>query len=165
VSSNRFGGRGATAGSRVQIRSAAQAESGTVIPAEQETGRSGQGQLFPHHIPDVDVGGALEQGVEIRIIRRLRVSAEDGGVHINVHCGTDIGQASPALALHLAMHTAPPQVFTVTSRLQLTGHRHWAYQMQIQTFERGIVGPKLSDRAHGTSLKVPNVDSQHSRLK
>jgi len=117
ISSNRFGGRGTAAGSRVQVGSAVEAESGTVFPAEQQTGGNGQGQLFPHHIPDVDVRGALEQGIKVGIIRGLGVRAEDGGIHVDVHFGADIDQASPALALHLTVHAAPPQVFTIASSL------------------------------------------------
>ena len=117
ISSNRFGGRGTTAGSRVQVGSAVQAESGAVFPAEQQAGGSGQGQLFPHHIPDIDVGGALEQGIKVGIIRGLGIRAEDGGIHVDVHFGADIGQASPALALHLTVHAAPPQEFSIPGSL------------------------------------------------
>ena len=117
ISSNRFGGRGTTAGSRVQVGSAVQAESGTVFPAEQQAGGSGQGQLFPHNVPDIDVGGALEQRIKVGIIRGLGIRAEDGGIHLDVHFGADVGQASPALALHLTVHAAPPQVFTIAGSL------------------------------------------------
>jgi hypothetical protein len=65
------------------------------------------------------VGGTLEQGIKVRIVRGLGVRAEDRGIHVDVYVGTDIGQASPAFALHYTLHAAPPQVFTVASSLQL----------------------------------------------
>jgi hypothetical protein len=164
ISSNRFGGRGTTAESRVQVGSAAQAESGTILPAKQQPGGSGQGQLFPHHIPDIDVGGALEQGIKVGIIRGLRVRAEDGGIYVDVHLRPDIRQATPTLALHLTMHAAPPQVITIPRSLQLPCDRDGPNQMQLQTFESGIVGPKLPHGPDRASLKVPDVNSQHSRL-
>ena len=117
ISSNRFGGRGTTAGSRVQVGSTSETESGTFFPAEQQAGGSRQGQLFPHNVPDIDVGGALEQRIKVGIIRGLGIRAEDGGIHLDVHFGADVGQASPALALHLTVHVAPPQVFTIAGSL------------------------------------------------
>jgi hypothetical protein len=165
ISSNRFGGRGTTAGSRVQVGSAAQTESGAVIPAEQQASGSSQSQLFPHHISDVDVGGALEQGIKIGVVSRLRIRAEHRRVDVDIDLGADIGQTPPTFTLHGSVQAAPPEVFSIAGGLQLSSDRHRPYQIKIQSFERGIVGLKFPNRPHRASLKVPDVDSQHSRLK
>jgi hypothetical protein len=123
ISSDRFGGSGATAGARVQVSSAAGTESSAVFPAEQQSSRSGKGQLVPHYVPHVYVRGTLEQRVEVRIVRGLGIRAEDGSIDIDVYRRAHIGQATPALALHFSVHTTPPQVLTIPCCLQLPRHR------------------------------------------
>jgi hypothetical protein len=164
MSSNRFGGRGTTAGSRVQIGSAGQAESGTIFPAQEEPRGSCQGELLSDHIADVHMGRAGEQRIEVRIIRRLGVAAEHGRIHIDVYLGADIGQATPAFSLHDRLYGSPPEVLTIAGCLKLAFDRHRAHQVQIQAFKCGVVGLKLTDRPHGAPLEVPDVHSQHSRL-
>lgn len=163
-SSNRFGGLGTVARSRVKVRSAVQAETGTVFPAEQQTSRSRQGQLFPCYVPDVDMRRALEQGVKVGIVSGFGIGAEDRGVHIDVNVGADFGQAAPTLALQHAMKAAPPQVLTQPGGLQLPRYRYRPNQVQIQPIECGIIRLKLPHRANRSPLKVPDVHSQHSRL-
>jgi hypothetical protein len=109
--------------------------------------------------------GTLEQRIKVRIIRGLGIRAEDGGIHINVHRGAHVGQTPPALTLHLTVHATAPQVFAVTCRLQLPCYRYGTNQMEVQPFERRIVGPKLPYGPDRASLEVPDVYSQHSRLK
>ena len=77
-------------------------ETGTVFPAEQEAGGHGQSQFFPSHIPDVDMRGPLQEGIEIGILRRFRIGAEDGRIDIDVQIGAKLGQATPALGLQHA---------------------------------------------------------------
>jgi hypothetical protein len=163
-SSNWFGGRGAFTRSRVQVSSTRQTETGTVFPTEQQASWSRQGQLLPCYIPDVDVRGAFEQGVEVRIVRGLGIGCEDRGVHLNVDFGADIGQATATFTLHEATKAAPPQIFPMASGLQLPRYRYRTNQVQIQPFKCRIVGLKLSHRPDRSPLKVPDVHSQHSRL-
>jgi hypothetical protein len=164
ASSNRFGGRGTAAGPRVQVGSAREAETGTIIPAKQQPRGGGQGQLFSHDVPDVDVRGPRQQRVKVGIVRSLGIRGEHRGGDLDVHFGADVGQAPPALALHLPVDAPPPQVLTVAGGLQLPGNRDGANQVQIQTFKCGIVWPKLPNGPHRASLKVPEVNSQHSPL-
>ena len=111
------------------------------------------------------MGGALQQRIEIRIVRRFGIGAEDGGIHIDVHFGADVGKAATALALHLALELPPPQVLALVCRLKLPCYGNRADQVQIQALERGIVGLKLSHGPDRAPLKIPYVYSQHSRLK
>jgi hypothetical protein len=149
-SSNWFGGRGAAAGSRVQVRSTGETEAGTVFPAEQQAGGYRQSQLFPRDVPDVDMRRALQQRIGIGIVHCFRIGAEDGRIHGDVQFGANIGKASPALALHGTVEPAPPQVRPLARHLKLPRYGYRADQVQIQPLERGIVGLKLShcpDRA------------------
>jgi hypothetical protein len=104
VSSNRFGGRGTTAGSRVQIGSTGETEAGAILPAEQQTARSGQRKLLPHYVPDVDVRGPLQQRIEVGMVSRFGITAEDRGVDLDIQLGPDLGETAAALAFHHAMH-------------------------------------------------------------
>ena len=164
ISSDRFGGRGTTAGSRVQIGSAIETESGTRIPAEQQAGWSREDQLLSDHVPHIDVRCPFQQRVEVRIVRGLRIGAEDRSVYLDINVGTYIGQASPALALHGTLDPAPPEILSCPGGMQLTSYRNRTYQIEVQPVEGRIVGPKLPHRPHGATLKVPDVHSQHSRL-
>jgi hypothetical protein len=110
------------------------------------------------------VGGTFQQGIEVRIIRGFGIGAEDGGRHLDVHCGADIRQTAPALTLHFSPQASAPEVFAVTGRLQLAVDRDGAHQMQIQTLESGVVGLQLPNCSHRASMKVPDIHSQHSRL-
>jgi len=165
MSSNRFGGRGALARSRVQVRSTGETETGTVFPTEQQTGGDGKRQLLPRYVPDVYMRGAFKQRIEVGIVRGFGIGAEDRGIHVDVNVGADLGQAAPALALHDSVKAAPPEVLAMAGGLQLSRHRHRADQIQVQPIERGIVGLQLSHRPNRSPLKVPDVHSQHSRLK
>ena len=62
MSSSRFGGSVTGARPRVQVGPAAGAESGAVVPAEQQVGMSGERQFLPHDLSHVHGGGALGQG-------------------------------------------------------------------------------------------------------
>jgi hypothetical protein len=165
VSSDRFGGRGTTAGSRVQVGSTAETKAGTLLPAEQQARRGRQGQLLSHDITNVDVRRPLQQGVEVWIVCRLWIGAEDGRIDIDVQLGAYIRQAPPALTMHGSVDVPTPEILIRAGGLQLTRYRNRPNQIQIQSFKGGIVGPKLSHRPHRASLEIPDVDSQHSRLK
>jgi hypothetical protein len=120
ISSDRFGGRGTTAGSRVQIRSACETEPGTRISAEQQARWSSQHQLLSNYVPHVNVGCPFQQWVEVRVIGSLWIAAEHRRVNIDVHLGFDIGQATTALALHYAVKVPPPEILPGAGGLQLT---------------------------------------------
>ena len=64
-----------------------------------------------------------------------------------------------------AVDLPPPEVFAVAGGLQLPLDLHRSRQVEPQSLEGGIVGRELADSPHGTPLKVPDVDSQHSRLR
>ena len=164
-SSNRFGGRGAAAGSGVQVRSTRETKAGTVFPAEQETGGHRQSQLLPRDVPNVDMRRALQQRIGIGVVRGLGIGAEDGGIHVDVQFGANVGKAAPALGLQRTMEAAPPQELTLTGGLKLPGDRYRADQVQIQPLERMVVRLKLPHRPYRAPLQVPDVNSQHSRLK
>ena len=164
ISSGRLGGRGTTAGSRVQIGSTAQAEPRTIFSAEQQSGRSRQGQLLPHDVTNIDVRRALQEGVEIGVVSRLGIGAEDSSVDFDIYISLDVGQTAATLTLHGSVQLSPPEVLPVAGRLQLPGYRYWPLKVQVQAFECRIVGSKLPYRAHRAALKIPDVNSQHSRL-
>jgi hypothetical protein len=165
VSSNRFGGRGTTAGSRVQIGSTGGTKPGARFPAQQQVSGSSQGHFLPHHVTDVDVRGPLQQRIEVGIVACLGVTAEHRGININVYYGLHLGEAAPAFPFQDTVDLAPPEIFALAGLLELSGDRHRTDQIQIQPFKRRIVRPKLPDGANRAPLKVPDVDSQHSRLK
>jgi hypothetical protein len=165
VSSNRFGGRGTTAGSRVEIGSTGETEAGTLFPTEEETGRRRQNQLLPHYVPDIDMRGALQQRVEIGIVSRLRVAAEHRRVNIDIHFRPHLGQTAATFAFYLGVDGAAPEIFSFAGFLQLSVYRYRTNQIQIETFKRRIVWPELPNGPYRASLEVPYVDSQHSRLK
>jgi hypothetical protein len=165
ISSDRFGGRGTTAGSRVQIGSAVEAETGTVLPAQQEARGYGERHLFPDDVPNIDVRRPFQKRVEIGVVSRLGIRAEHRGVDLDVDIGPYSRQAAPAFSLQRSVDMAPPEILSGAGCLQLPGHRHRPAQIEIQSFKGGIVRPKLPHRSHRSPLKVPDVHSQHSRLK
>jgi hypothetical protein len=164
ISSDRFGGRGTTAGSRVQIGSTGETEPGTGISAEQQAGGSRKRQLLSYHIPHIDVRGPFQQGVEVGIVGRFRIGAEHGCIDVDVDLGPYISQAPPAFALHGSVDVPAPEILPFARGLQLPCHGDRAYQIQVQPFKGGVVGPKLPHRSNRAPLKLPEVHSQHSRL-
>ena len=76
-----------------------------------------------------------------------------------------LGQAAAALAPHRAVDVPAPQVLALPRRLQLALHLHRPVQLEVETLERGIAGLELTDRLDRAALQVPDVHSQHSRLK
>jgi hypothetical protein len=83
--------------------------------------RNGQGKLLSHHIPDVDMRGTLQQRVEVGMVSRLGIAAEDRGVDFDVHVGPDLGETAAALAFHYSMHRTPPEILPLPGFLQLPG--------------------------------------------
>ena len=164
VSSNGFGRAVTVTGPRVQVRPALGAESGTVVPAEQQVGVRGQRQLLAHDLGDVYAAGTLGQGIEIGIVSRFRVGREDRRVYVDVHLVEHVGQTATALPPHHAVNATPPEVFPVSGGLQLPRYGHRPDQAEPQPLEDRIVGLELPVGPDGASLKVPDVHSQHSRL-
>jgi hypothetical protein len=164
MSSNGFGGGTTGAGPRVQVRPTSGTESSTVFATEEQLGLDGQRELFTDRVDHVDVGRPLGQRVELRIVRRLGVGAENGRINLEVDLVEDLGEAPPALTPHHRVHVPSPQVGAIAGGLQLTPHRHRPGQAELQTLQNGVVGLEHSIRPHGTPLEFPNVHSQHSRL-
>ena len=76
MSSNRFGGSVTGARPRVQVGSAAGAESGTIVPAEQQVGLSGESQFLPHdHSPTSTAAARSDSEVEVGIVHRVGIGA------------------------------------------------------------------------------------------
>jgi hypothetical protein len=163
-SSNRFGGCGTFADSRVQVCSTGSTEAGTVFPAEQQPGGHGQRQLLPGYISYVDMRSTLEQRVRIGIVGRVRIRAEDGRIHVDAQNRPDISEASPAVRLQGPAKRPTPQVLAWAGSLELTRDRYGAHEVKIQTFERRIVRLQLTNSLDGPPLQVPYVHSEHSRL-
>ena len=164
MSSDRFGGSVTGARPRVEIGPAAGAEAGAVFPAEQQVGLGGEGQLLPHHLADVHGRRPIGERIEVGIVYRVRIGAEDRGIHRDVHLVEHLGQATAALAAHYAVEITPPEVLAFAGGLQLTTHHHRSYQIEPQAFERQIVGRKLPLGPDGTPLEVPDIHAQHSPL-
>ena len=165
-SSNRFGRGGATAARpRVQVRPAHGAESGTVIPTEQQIGLGRESELLAHHFSDVDGERALGQRIESGIVDRVRVAGEHGGVHVDVHVVQYFGETATALTANHPVDVAAPQILAVTGGLQLSLYRHRAFEPKSQPIERGVPGLEPSLGPDGTPENVSNVNSQHSRLR
>lgn len=165
-SSNRFGGRTATAARpRVQIRPAGGAEAGTVVPAQHEIGVCGERQLLAHDLGDVHAGGTVGQRIEIGIVGGVRVGGEHRGVDVDIHIVQHIREAPAALAAHDSVHVAPPKVLAVPGGLELSRHVNRLGESEPQPLERRIVGWEPPFGPDGTPLKVPNVNSQHSPLR
>src|SRR5215213_1158058 len=165
VSSNRFGGQRAGARPRVQVCPTLGAESRTVITAEQERGLRRQRELLTDDLGEVDVGGALRQRVKSGILGGLGIGGEHRGGHVDIHFIQYFGQAAAALAPHDAMNPAAPEVFSVARHLELAVDRDRASEAEPQALEHLVVGIEPSVGPHGTALEIPNVHSQHSRLK
>ena len=70
------------------------------------------------------VCGPLGQGIEIGIVGRLGIGAEDRGIHVDVHLVQHLGETAAALAPHDAVQLPPPQVFPGAGGLQLPRDRH-----------------------------------------
>ena len=164
ISSDRFGGRGTTAGSRVEIGSAGETEPGTIFPTQQQASRHSERKLLPYDVPDIDVRRPLQQRVEVGIIGRVGVGAEHRRIDIDIDGGPHVSQAAAALPVHGSVHMPAPEILSRPSRLQLPRHRHRPSQVQIQSFECGIVRPEIPHRTYRAPLKVPDINSQHSRL-
>jgi hypothetical protein len=109
-SSDRFGGRGTTAGSRVQIGSTCETQAGTGLPAEQQVGWSRQGQLLPHHVTHIDVRCPFQQGVKVGIVCGLGIGAEHGCVDIDVNISPYISQAPATLTLQCSVDVPSPEI-------------------------------------------------------
>jgi hypothetical protein len=110
------------------------------------------------------MGRALEYRVRVRIVRRIWIVGEERGIHLNVQNGTNISQTSSTVCLQGPAKGPAPQVFTGTRSLELSGYRHRTHKVKIQSFERRIIGLQLTNSLDGSSLEVPNVHSEHSRL-
>ena len=67
--------------------------------------------------------------------------------------------------LHHPVEAAAPQVLPTAAGLYLPFHRYRTDEIQIQPFKCRIVGLKLTLRPDRSPLEVPDVHSQHSRLK
>ncbi|HKP49929.1 MAG TPA: hypothetical protein VJU17_07925, partial [Gemmatimonadales bacterium] len=93
------------------------------------------------------------------------IGAEDRGIHVDVDIGFDISETTATLSLDGALDFPPPQEFPGAGGLQLTCDRYRSGQIQIQAFESRIVRRKFPHRPYRAALKVPDVHSQHSRLK
>lgn len=165
VSSDWFGGCAAGAGSRVQVGPARGAEAGTLIAAEEQASRSGESQLFPYHRPEVHRTGPFGKRIEIRIVRRLGIGAEHDGVDLEVQLVQDLGETAAAFASDGSVNVPPPEVFAFAGGLQLPLYLHRPRQVELQPREGGITGRKLADGPHGAPVEVPDIDSQHSRLR
>ena len=164
-SSNRFGVRGTAAVFDVQVRSAGGTKTGTIFPAQEKAAGDSQRQLLAGHVTDIDMRGTLEQGVRIGAVGSLRISAEQRPVNCDVDVAAHLTQAPPALGLQRATQGAPPQIFTWSGGLELAIYLDRSHQVKIQTLERRVIRLKLPDCLDGTPLKIPNVHSEHSRLK
>ena len=149
---------------RVQVRPARGAESGTVFPTQQQVGLRGECELLAHHFGDVYAGGPLGERIEIGIVGGVGIGGEHRGGHVDVHVVQHLGQAAAALPPDDAMDAPPPEVLSVAGGLQLAGDRHRSTRPSSSPSNAGSSGssPLGPD---GPSLEVPDVHSQHSRLK
>jgi hypothetical protein len=111
------------------------------------------------------VRSTLEQRVRIGIVSRVRIRAENGRIHADVQDGSDIAQAPPTIRLQGTAQRPTPQVLARTGSLKLARDRYRSYQVKIQPFEGRIVRLQLTNSLDGTSLQIPYVHSEHSRLK
>ena len=164
MSSSRFGGIVKGARPRVQVGPAAGAKAGAIVPAEQQVGLGGEGQLLAHHRPHVHGRRAVGQEIEIGVVHRVGIGAEHGGIHRHIHLVEHFSQAATTLTPDHAVEIAAPEVFAFRGSLQLPVNHHRSHQIESQTLEGRIVGRKLALGPDGTPLKVPNVHAQHSPL-
>jgi hypothetical protein len=141
ISSDGFGGRGTTAGTRIQVGATIQTQAGTVLPAQQEPGGRCQGELLANDIADVYVRRPFQQRIEVGVVGRVRISTEHCGIDVDVHISLDIGQASSALAVHGSVDAASPQILSGAGCLQLPGYRYRSHQVEIQSVKGGIIRP------------------------
>ena len=164
VSSSRFGGSVTGARPRIQIGPAAGAQAGAVVPAEQQMGLGGEGQLLSDHRTDIHRRGPLGERIEVGVVHRVGVGAEHRGIHRHVHLVEHLGQAAAALAANHAVKITSPEVFVFASGLKLAMYDHRPHQIEPQALEGRIVGLELPLGPDGTALKVPDIHAQHSPL-
>jgi hypothetical protein len=165
MSSDGFGGGAAGARPRVQICSATRAESGTVVPAQQKVTRYCQRQLFADHWRDIDARRPGRQRVKVGIVSGLGVTGEHRRRDVNVHFLEDLAQAPAALAAHHRVNASSPEVLSLAGRLKLAIDEDITHDIEIESLEGRIVSSELPFGTDGTALQVPNIHSQHSRLK
>jgi len=164
-SSNGFGGGATGAGPRVEICPAAGAESGTVVPAEQEVRRRRKRQLFPNHHREIDGAGPGRQRVEVRVVRRLGIGRKHRRADVGVNLVQDLGEAAAALTAHHGVDGSTPEVLAFAGGLELTVYQDVSDQIEAESLKGGVVGLEFACCLNGTALQVPNVHSQHSRLR
>ena len=135
MSSDGFGGGSTGAGPRIQIGSAAGAESGTVLSAQQQVALAGQRYLLANDVTHLHRGGPLGQGIEVGVVGRLGVGREDRGIHLDLDRLADFREAPAALAPHDAVDVTPPQVLAIARSLELAGDVYRPVEAERQPFE------------------------------
>jgi hypothetical protein len=108
--------------------------------------------------------GPFQQRVRIRIVGRVRIRAEDCRTHVDVEVGTDLAQTSATLGLQRTSQRSSPQVLARASGLELAGDGYRSYKVKIQPLECRVIRLQLANGLDGTSLQIPDVHSEHSRL-
>ncbi len=162
-SSNRFGG-GAATGPRVQIGPASGTEAGTIVTTEKQMALHRQGQLFSHHIGEVDSLRLLREGVVIGILGRVGIAGEDRRIHVDINLAQHLGQAAAAVPPDHGMNVPAPEVLSPSRGLQLPPYGYRSDQREVQAGERRIVWRELAVGPDRPPLELPDIHSQHSRL-
>jgi hypothetical protein len=165
MSSDGFGGGAAGARPRVQVRPTPGAESGTIVPAQQQITRHRERQLFPNDGCEIDARWSGWQRVELGVLRRLGIAREHGGADIDVYLFEHLGETPATLAPDHPVQATSPEEFSLARCLQLTVDQDVTNQVKIESLECRITGAERPFRAYGTALQVPNIHSQHSLLR
>jgi len=165
MSSDGFGGGAADARPRVQICAATRAETGTIVPAQQKVTRYRQRQLFADHWRDIDARRPGRQRVKVGVVSGFGVTREHGRRDVNVHFLEDFAQAPATLAAHDRVNAPSPEVLPLAGRLKLAIDKDITHDTEIESLEGRIASSELPFGTDGTALQVPNIHSQHSRLK
>ena len=165
MSSDGFGGGATGARPRVQVCSATRAETGTIVPAQQKVTRYCQRQLLADHWRDIDARRPGRQRVEVRIVSRLGVTREHRRGDVNVYFLKDLTQAAPALAAHDRVNASSPEVLSLGGCLKLAIDEDITHDIEVESLEGRIAPSERPFGTDGTALQVPNIHSQHSRLK
>jgi hypothetical protein len=165
ISSDGFGGGAAGARPRVQVRPTTGTESGTIIPAQQKVTRHRERQLFPHDGCDVDTRRPGRKRVEVGIVRGIGVTGENCRRDVDIHLLEHLRQTPAALATDDRVNAPSPEVLPLGGRLKLSIDQDITNHVEVESLEGRIACVELPFGAHGTALQVPNIHSQHSRLR
>ena len=130
-------GRGARAGSGIEIGPTPATEPGAIVTA-QRIRLDRQRQLFPHHLAQVDQRSPGGHKIHRRVVRGVGIVAEQD-VQLLVEVVDHVCQAPAAVAADVRVHPGSPKVLTRAGCLEPSLDGHGSDEIQLEPHERRII--------------------------